>query len=149
MDSYQLQCIKFQEQYANKIEKFEECILKAAKLTHAIADTAEKRCEKAWTAIKSENLDEMRDVIQWYIQQHGPEWLAFREVKLYAVDEYTYMQLPKEDLILQLHCIIILEYKDTVFKAKNKENLCRCAKNLLKKSKVFTDKELDALFLFV
>lgn len=56
MDSYQLQCIKFQEQYANKIEKFEECILKAAKLTHAIADTAEKRCEKAWTAIKSENL---------------------------------------------------------------------------------------------
>ena len=47
MDNNQLQYIKIQSQYADKVEQFEKCVVKAAKLTHAIADTAEKKCKQA------------------------------------------------------------------------------------------------------
>ena len=57
MDNNQLQYIKIQSQYADKVEQFEKCVVKAAKLTHAIADTAEKKCKQARMAIESGNID--------------------------------------------------------------------------------------------
>ena len=49
MDNNQLQYIKIQSQYTDKVEQFEKCVVKAAKLTHAIADTAEKKCkQRGW-----------------------------------------------------------------------------------------------------
>ena len=45
MDNNQLQYIKIQSQYTDKVEQFEKCVVKAAKLTHAIADTAEKKMQ--------------------------------------------------------------------------------------------------------
>lgn len=56
MDNNQLQYIKIQSQYADKVEQFEKCVVKAAKLTHAIADTAEKKCKQARMAIESGNI---------------------------------------------------------------------------------------------
>ena len=53
MDNNQLQYIKIQSQYADKVEQFEKCVVKAAKLTHAIADTAEKKCKQARMAMES------------------------------------------------------------------------------------------------
>ena len=55
MDNNQLQYIKIQSQYADKVEQFEKCVVKAAKLTHAIADTAEKKCEQARMAMESDS----------------------------------------------------------------------------------------------
>ena len=46
MDNNQLQYIKIQSQYADKVEQFEKCVVKAAKLTHTIADTAEKNASR-------------------------------------------------------------------------------------------------------
>lgn len=46
MDNNQPQYIKIQSQYADKVEQFEKCVVKAAKLTHAIADTAEKNASR-------------------------------------------------------------------------------------------------------
>ena len=43
MDNTQLQYIKIQSQYIDKLEKFEKCIIKAAKAAHSLADTAEKK----------------------------------------------------------------------------------------------------------
>jgi len=60
MDNNQLQYIKIQSQYADKVEQFEKCVVKAAKLTHAIADTAEKKCKQARMAMESGNIDVMR-----------------------------------------------------------------------------------------
>ena len=56
MDNNQLQYIKIQSQYADKVEQFEKCVVKAAKLTHAIADTAEKKCKQARMAMESGNM---------------------------------------------------------------------------------------------
>lgn len=44
MDNTQLQYIKIQSQYIDKLEQFEKCIIKAAKAAHSLADTAEKKC---------------------------------------------------------------------------------------------------------
>ena len=124
MDNNQLQYIKIQSQYAGKVEQFEKCIVKAAKLTHAIADTAEKKCKQARIAMESGN----------------------RDVRIQLVDGNTYAQLSAVDLIQQLHCVITLVYKDTALKTVNKEAFRECVKSLLKQSKMFTDKELDAMF---
>ena len=43
MDNNQLQYIKIQSQYADKVEQFEKCVVKAAKLTHALRKNASRR----------------------------------------------------------------------------------------------------------
>lgn len=146
MDNNQLQYIKIQSQYADKVEQFEKCVVKAAKLTHAIADTAEKKCKQARMAMESGNIDVMRNTIQQYICQYGQDWSRFRDVRIQFVDGNTYAQLSAVDLIQQLHCVITLVYKDTALKTVNKEAFQECVKSLLKQSKMFTDKELDAMF---
>ena len=146
MDNNQLQYIKIQSQYADKVEQFEKCVVKAAKLTHTIADTAEKKCKQARMAMEWGNLDVMRNTIQQYIYQYGQDWS--RGIQIQLVDGDTYAQLSAIDLIQQLHCIITLVYKDTALKTVNKEAFRECVKSLLKQSKVFTDKELDAMFSF-
>ena len=146
MDNNQLQYIKIQSQYADKVEQFEKCVVKAAKLTHTIANTAERKCKQARMAMESDNLDVMRNTIQQYIYQYGQDWTRFRGVQIQLVDGDTYAQLSAADLIQQLHCIITLIYKDTALKTVNKEAFRECVKSLLKQSKLFTDKELDAMF---
>ena len=146
MDNTQLQYIKIQSQYADKVEQFEKCVVKAAKLTHAIADTAEKKCKQARMAIESGNIDVMRNTIQQYISRYGQDWARFRGVQIQRIDGYTYAQLSAADLVQQLHCIIALVYEDTGLKSVSKEAFRECAKRLLKQSKIFTDKELDSMF---
>ena len=146
MDNNQLQYIKIQSQYADKVEQFEKCVVKAAKLTHAIADTAEKKCKQARMAMESGNIDVMRNTIQQYICQYGQDWSRFRDVRIQLVDGNTYAQLSAVDLIQQLHCVITLVYKDTALKTVNKEAFRECVKSMLKQSKMFTDQELDAMF---
>lgn len=146
MDGKQLQYIKLQTQDADKIEEFESCIINAAKQAHTIADTAKKKCERARSAMESGNVDYMGDTIQWYICQYGRGWTRFRDVKLQFIDAQTYAQLSGADLIQQLHCIIILVYRDTSLNTANQAGFRECVKKLLKKSKVFTDKELGIIF---
>lgn len=64
MDNTQLQYIKIQSQYANKLEQFEKCIVKAAKEAHSLADTAEKKCEQARAALESGDMEVMWNTIQ-------------------------------------------------------------------------------------
>ena len=77
---------------------------------------------------------------------YGQDWSRFRDVRIQLVDGNTYAQLSAVDLIQQLHCVITLVYKDTALKTVNKEAFRECVKSLLKQSKMFTDKELDAMF---
>ena len=91
MDNNQLQYIKIQSQYADKVEQFEKCVVKAAKLTHAIADTAEKKCKQARMAMESGNIDVMRNTIQQYICQYGQDWSRFRDVRIQLVKMGTPM----------------------------------------------------------
>ena len=64
MDNNQLQYIKIQSQYADKVEQFEKCVVKAAKLTHANADKANKNCKKARMAMETRNIEVKRNTIQ-------------------------------------------------------------------------------------
>lgn len=77
-------------------------------------------------------------------------WMNFKTryyiLKIQLVDGNTYAQLSAVDLIQQLHCVITLVYKDTALKTVNKEAFRECVKSMLKQSKMFTDKELDAMF---
>ena len=147
MDSIRLRYIKIQSQYADKLEQFEMCIVKAVKEAHSLAGTAEKKCEQARAALESANKEVMRNTIQQYISRYGQDWSHFQGVQIQRLDEYTYAHLSAADLIQQLHCIIILVYEDTGLKSAGKEAFQKCAKKLLKKSKVFTDKELNAMLL--
>ena len=147
MDNNQLQYIKIQSQYADKVAQFEKCVVKAAEKTHTIADTAERKCKQARIAMASGNLDVMRNAIQQYIYQYGQDWTRFRDVQIQLVDGDTYAQLSAADLIQQLHCIISLVYKDTAWRTVNKGVFRECVKSLLRQSKMFTDKELDAMFV--
>ena len=72
--------------------------------------------------------------------------VAFPGCSDQLVDGNTYAQLSAVDLIQQLHCVITLVYKDTALETVNKEAFRECVKSLLKQSKMFTDKELDAMF---
>ena len=84
MDNTQLQYIKIQSQYIDKLEQFEKCIIKAAKAAHSLADTAEKKCGQAWAALESGNMDVMRNTIQQYISRYGQDWArtAYRWIYL-------------------------------------------------------------------
>lgn len=146
MDNIQLQYIKIQSQYIDKLEQFEKCVIKAVKAAHSLADTAEKKCSQAQAALESGNMDVMRNTIQQYISLYGQDWARFRGVQIQRISGYTYAQLSAADLVQQLHCIITLVYKDTGLKSVSKEAFQECAKRLLKKSKIFTDKELDSIF---
>lgn len=90
MDNTQLQYIKIQSQYIDKLEQFEKCIIKAAKAAHSLADTAEKKCGQAWAALESGNMDVMRNTIQQYISRYGQDWARFRGVQIQRIDGYTY-----------------------------------------------------------
>ena len=148
MDNTQLQYIKIQSQYADKLEQFEACIVKAAKEAHSLADTAEKKCEQARAALESGDMDVMWHTIQQYISRYGQDWSRFQGVQLQRIDAYTLAQLSAADLIRQLHCIIILVYEDTGLKSASKEAFQKCTKRLLKQSKMFTDKEPNAMFVY-
>ena len=140
MDNTQLQYIKIQSQYIDKLEQFEKCIIKA-KAAHSLADTAEKKCGQAWAALESGNMDVMRNTIQQYISRYGQDWARFRGVQIQRIDGYAYARLSAADLVQQLHCIIALVYEDTGLKSVSKEAFRECAKRLLKQSKIFTDKD--------
>lgn len=99
-------------------------------------------------AIGSDDMDIMWNTIQQYIYQYGQDWSHLPGVQIQRVDSDTYAQLSAIDLIQQLHCIIALVYKDTGLKSVNREVFCECFKCLLKRSKLLTDKELDAIFAF-
>ena len=85
MDNTQLQYIKIQSQYIDKLEQFEKCIIKAAKAAHSLADTAEKKCGQAWAALESGNMDVMRNTIQQYISRYGQDWARFRGVQIQRI----------------------------------------------------------------
>ena len=119
MDNTQLQYIKIQSQHIDKLEKFEKCIIKAAKAAHSLADTAEKKCGQAWAALESGNMDVMRNTIQQYISQYGQDWARFRGVQIQRIDGYTYAQLSAADLVQQLHCIIALVYGAEICKQRS------------------------------
>ena len=148
MDNNQLQYIKIQSQYANQMEQFEKCVVKAAEIRHTIDDTAEKKCTQAQIAIGSGDINLMRNTIQQYIYQYGQDWSRLPGTPIRHVDERTYAQFSAVDLIQQLNCIITWVYKDTALKIVSKEASKECAKSLLKQLGLFTDNELDAIFSF-
>lgn len=145
MESNQAQCLKIQEKYADKIETFAKCVVKAAKAVHAISDTSEIKCREAQQALDSENMDLMRIVIQKYIRQYRADWSHFSDVRFRYIDQATYEQLPKEELRRQLQAIIALVYKDTAFKTGCKEVFKTHVKCELENSGAFTKKELNQL----
>lgn len=98
MDNTQLQYIKIQSQYIDKLEQFEKCIIKAAKAAHSLADTAEKKCGQAWAALESGNMDVMRNTIQQYISRYGQDWARFRGVQIQRIDDIPMHNSPLQTL---------------------------------------------------
>lgn len=145
MDNTQLQYIKIQSQYIDKLEQFEKCIIKAAKAGALHLLTRQRKSGQAGQRWNRQP-DVMRNTIQQYISRYGQDWARFRGVQIQRIDGYTYAQLSAADLVQQLHCIIALVYEDTGLKSVSKEAFRECAKRLLKQSKIFTDKELDSMF---
>lgn len=145
MENELFQYLNIQDEYADKIETFAKCVVKAAKAVHAASKTAERKCREAQQALNSGSIERMRAVIQCYIRQYGADWLHFRDVKIQCIDRAAYEQLSIDDLQRQLRIIIALVYKSTAFKTGCKEGFKACVKRELEISGVFTKKELEQL----
>lgn len=145
MDNRQ-QYIRMQSQYADKIEEFEKCVIKAVRETHILAEKSEKTCKKAHLAIVSQDTEVMRITIQEYICEYGKEWSRLPNVKLVAIDGATYRQLSTDDLTKELHCIITLVYVSNVLKTASWENFKSCVKRIIKEAGIFTKEQLDIIF---
>lgn len=81
MESNQAQCLKIQDKYADKVETFAKCVVKAAKAVHAVSETSEIKCQEVQKALDSENMDLMRVVIQKYIRKYRVDWSHFSDVR--------------------------------------------------------------------
>ncbi len=145
MESNQAQCLKIQDKYADKVETFAKCVVKAAKAVHAVSETSEIKCQEVQKALDSENMDLMRVVIQKYIRKYRVDWSHFSDVRFRYIDQATYEQLPMDELRRQLQGIIALVYKDTAFKTGCKEVFKTCVRCELENSGAFTKKELNQL----
>jgi isopropylmalate/homocitrate/citramalate synthase len=87
MESNQAQCLKIQDKYADKVETFAKCVVKAAKAVHAVSETSEIKCQEAQKALDSENMDLMRVVIQKYIRKYRVDWSHFSDVRFRYIDK--------------------------------------------------------------
>lgn len=130
MDNTQLQYIKIQSQYIDKLEQFEKCIIKAAKAAHSLADTAEKKCRAGMGSVGIRQHGCYAEYNPTVYSRYGQDWARFRGVQIQRIDGYTYAQLSAADLVQQLHCIIALVYEDTGLKSVSKEAFRECSQKI-------------------
>lgn len=148
MENERFQYLNIHDEYADKIETFAKCVVKAAKAVHAASEISEKKCCEARRALNSGSIERMRTVIQCYIRQYGADWLHFRDVKIQCMDRAAYEQLSIDELQRQLRIIVALIYKSTAFKTGCKEVFKICVKKRAGAIGCFYKKGIRAIGLF-
>ena len=116
-------------------------------MTHEVVTKSKLRSKKANDAIAPGNKITMWNVLQEYLHNY-PKLLAVScGVCICRVDAGFYAQMTEADLAKQLEIVIGLVYAYEATHCVAREKIKACFKKLLKKSGVFSDKEIEILVL--
>lgn len=122
-------------------------IVKAVEKTHEVAAQSKLKSRKIEEALQTKDKQTMWNVLQEYIHKH-PELLTMANgVQLRRVDEDFYKNVSEEDVTRQLEIVRGLIYLNEAKHCVAKETVKACFKKLLKQSGVFSEHEIDVLFL--
>ena len=131
-----------------RAQKIAEIIIKAAKETHAVVSRSEALSQQARNSIATHDKAAMWLTLQQYIARYADfikSISAFTGVVLYRVDRAFYETVTATDIETQLQIMIGFIYAKEACNSAAKEAFRQCLKKLLKRSGLFTDKELRLL----
>lgn len=141
--------------YVNKLDYTDEekvmeyCknIIKAVEMTHEVVTKSKLRSKQANDAIATGDKIIMWNVLQEYLHNYHKLLAVSYGVCICQVDADFYNQVTEDDLEKQLKIVIGLIYAYEATHCVAKEKIKACFKKLLKKSGVFSDKEIERLVL--
>lgn len=141
--------------YVNKLDYTDEekvmeyCknIIKAVEMTHEVLTKSKLRSKKANDAIATGNKKTMWNVLQEYLHNYPKLLAASFGVCICRVDADFYAQVTEADIEKQLKIVVGLIYAYEATHCAAKEKIKACFKKLLKKSGVFSDKEIERLIV--
>lgn len=143
------------EEYAQKLNYADEekvlvyCknIVKAVEKTREVAAKSKMKSRRAKEALELQEKQMMWNVLQEYIHRYPELFTRANGVQLIRVDAHFYENLTQEDVAKHLQVVIGLIYLDEAKRCVAKETIKACFKKLLKQTGVFSDREIELLFL--
>lgn len=143
------------EEYAQKLNYADEekvlayCknIVKAVEKTREVAAKSKMKSRRAKEALELQDKQMMWSVLQEYIHKYPELFTRSNGVQLIRVDAHFYENLTQEDVAKHLQIVIGLIYLDEAKRCAAKETIKACFKKILKQTGVFSDREIELLFL--
>ena len=134
--------------YTDEEKAFTYCknIVKAVEKTREAATKSKLISCKAREALETKDKQAMWEVLQEYIHKYSELFAMANGVQLRRVDADFYANVTEEDVAKQLEIVIGLIYLNEAKHCVAKETIKACFKKLLKKSKIFSDHEIELLF---
>lgn len=129
-----------------KVLIFCKNIVKAVEKTREVVTKCEWMCHKANEALASKDKLTMWTVLQEYISRYKNLFTGANGVQLIYVDADFYEKLTEDDIAKQLRIVIGVIYLSEAKKCAAHEAIKQCLKKLLKKTEVFSNREIELLF---
>lgn len=132
---------------SDKTKVITAALKKAAELVHATF-WAKTKNERATAAIKMTDKYAMWEILQEYYQEYKGfinSLAVFTSYAIYNVKKNFIEKVTAEDIRNQLNNLIGVIYAKEAVNSAIKQNYKDCVKRILKKTKLFTDKELALL----
>jgi hypothetical protein len=138
---------KFEYTDEEKVLEYCKDIIEAVKKTRYVVTISEQKSKKVKDAISSGDKRIMWEVLQEYLRQFSTEFIAVYGIYICQVDADFYNRITEKDIKKQLQIVRGLIYTKEAVDCAAKETIKKCLKKLLKKSGIFTDREIEALTL--
>lgn len=122
-------------------------IVKAVEKTHEVAAQSKLKSRKIEEALQTKDKQTMWNVLQEYIHKHPELFTMANGIQLRRVDVDFYKNVLEKDVARQLEIVRGLIYLNEAKHCVAKETIKACFKKLLKQSGVFSEHEIDVLFL--
>jgi len=138
---------ELQIRYEEKSLKAAELAKTAAEMTHTVM-TSNRKSQKAFEAIRSQNKITMWNTLQEYLREYSNfinSTALITGLHIYSVSREFYDRVTVEDIEKQLLIVVGYIYAREAANSTAKMVFKKCLKKLLKKSGKFTDTELALL----
>lgn len=135
----------FNDNENQKAEIIADALKKAAELVHT-ANRARTKSEQAVSAMKLTDKYAMWSILQEYYAEYKNfinSFSPFTGYTIYDVEKDFVEKITAENIRKQLNILIGFIYAKEVINTAAHQTYKECVKKLLKKTKAFTDKELD------
>ena len=130
-----------------KVVTYCKNIVKAVEKTRDVAAQSKLKSRKIKDALQTKDKQTMWNVLQEYIHNNPELFTMANGVKLRRVDADFYKNVSEEDVARQLEIMRGLIYLNEAKYCAAKETIKACFKKLLKQSGVFSEHEIEVLFL--